>query len=127
MFDELYNMGHAMVVNWAKDHADILPRLTELDLTVCIWENDFEIVREMKHVIYCKAADDEYIIGYLTNDNRMELRTYMSYITDRTPKCITVNGKDFNNFNGNRNIIHSAFEYIQTILSIGGLDGNEQG
>lgn len=116
-----------MVANWAKEHADILPRLAKLGLTVCIWEHDFESVREMKHVIYCETGGDEYIIGYLTNDNSLELRSYMSYISNRTPKCITVNGKDFNNFNDNRNIIYSAFEYIQTILSIGGLDGNEQG
>ena len=127
MINSLYEMGHKMVVDWAKEHADILSRLAALDLTVCICENDFGILRELRHVVYCKTVDNDYIIGNLVDENLTELHTYMSYITEKTPKYMTVNGKEFRNITGGREIIHSALNYIGTILSIGELEGNEQG
>ena len=127
MINDLYEIGHKLVVDWAKEHPDLLPRLAALDLTVCIWENDFEIMRELRHVVYCKTVNNDYIIGNLVGENLTELHSYMSYITEKTPKYMTVNGKEFRNITGDREIIHSALNYIGTILSIGELEGNEQG
>ena len=124
----LYDLGHQKAVDWAKTHADILPRLAALGLTVCIYENDLEIHRKWEHVIYCETDDDDdFIIGFLCGNNLTTLHTYTSYITEKNPKCMTVNGKEFSNITGDREIIRSALNYIKTILSIGELEGNEQG
>lgn len=66
-----------------------------------------------------------YIIGYLdiVND-AVKFKTFTSYISRSSPKCIVINGKEFNNFGNNEDIIFAAFNYIKTILSIGELEGD---
>lgn len=128
MFDELYQLGHSDAVQWARDNQEKLLGLTKMNLNVKIFDDSCEIVNVLDNVVYCRTdiADHAYIIGYLdiVND-AVEFKTFTSYISCRRPKCIVINGKEFNNFGNNEDIIFSAFNYIKTILSIGELEGND--
>ena len=101
-----------------------------MNLNVKIFDDSCEIVRVLDNVVYCRTdiADHAYIIGYLdiVNDT-IAFKTFTSYVSAHRPKCIEINGKEFNNFGNNEEIIFSAFNYIKTILSIGELEGNDEG
>lgn len=128
MFDELYQVGHSDAVQWAKDNQEKLFGLAKMNLNIKIFDDSFEIVRNLNNVVYCKTdiIDHAYIIGYLDIvNNTLEFKTYTSYISGRRPKCIEINGKEFNNFGNNEEIIFSALNYIKTILSIGELEGDD--
>lgn len=128
MFDELYQLGHSDAVQWAKDNHEKLLGLAKLDLNVTIFDDSYEIITDLKNVVYCRTdiADHAYIIGYLDIvDNTVAFKTFTSYISSHRPKCIGINGKEFNNFGNNEEIIFSALNYIKTILSIGELEGDD--
>ena len=128
MFDELYQLGHSDAVQWARDNQDKLLGLAKLNLNIKIFGDSYEIVNVLNNVVYCRTdiADHAYIIGYLdiVNDT-VAFKTFTSYISRHRPKCIEINGKEFNNFGNNEEIIFSALNYIKTILSIGELEGND--
>ena len=130
MFDELYHLGHSDAVQWARDNQEKLLGLAKMNLNVKIFDDSYEIVEALDNVVYCRTdiADHAYIIGYLdiVNDT-VAFKTFTSYISGRRPKCIEINGKEFNNFGNNEEIIFSALNYIKTILSIGELEGNDEG
>jgi hypothetical protein len=130
MFDDLCQFGHSDAVQWARDNQEKLFGLAKMNLNIKIFDDSFEIVRDLNNVVYCKTdiADHAYIIGYLDIvNNTLEFKTYTSYISGRRPKCIEINGKEFNNFGNNEEIIFSALNYIKTILSIGELEGDDEG
>ena len=130
MYDNLYKLGHSDAVQWATDNQEKLLGLAKLNLNVKIFADSWEIVNDFNNVVYCRTdiADHAYIIGYLdiVNDT-VEFRTFTSYISRSRPKCIVINGKEFNNFGNNEDIIFAAFNYIKTILSIGELEGDDEG
>lgn len=128
MFDELYQLGHSDAVQWARDNQEKLLGLAKLNLNIKIFSDSYEIVNVLNNVVYCRTdiADHAYIIGYLdiVNDT-VAFKTFTSYISRYKPKCIEINGKEFNNFGNNEEIIFSALNYIKTILSIGELEGDD--
>lgn len=130
MFDGLYRLGHSDAVQWARDNQEKLLGLAKMNLNVKIFDDSYESVKVLDNVVYCRTdiADHAYIIGYLdiVNDT-VAFKTFTSYISGRRPKCIVINGKEFNNFGNNEEIIFSALNYIKTILSIGELEGDDEG